>query len=205
MMSVNESIADKKNIYLVGGGGHCVSCIDVIESTNEFVIKGIFDRPENVGQTVLGYPIIGTDADIEKYISETNFFLITVGQIQSSEIRQKIADQIGLLNGQFAIVISSRAYVSRHAELGYGTIVMHDVVVNANARIGEHCILNTKSLIEHDARVEDFCHISTGAIINGTTTVQMGSFVGSGAVVKHSVTVPAKSLIQAGQFYKGQS
>ncbi len=204
MMLSNDSIAEKKNIYLVGGGGHCVSCIDVIESTNEFVIKGIFDRQENIGQTVLGYPIIGTDADIEKYISEDNLFLITIGQIQSADIRKKIADQIGLLNGEFAIVISARAYVSRHAELGYGTIVMHDAVVNANARIGDHCILNTKSLIEHDARIEDFCHISTGAIVNGTTTVEAESFVGSGAVIKHSVTVPAKSLIQAGQFYKGQ-
>lgn len=197
--------SEKKNIYLVGGGGHCVSCIDVIESTNEFVIKGLFDRHENVGQTVLGYPIIGTDADIEKYVSENNFFLLTMGQIQSAETRQKLADQIGLLGGQFAIVISARAYVSKHAELGYGTIVMHDAVVNANARIGDHCILNTKSLVEHDARVADFCHISTGAIVNGTTTIESGSFVGSGAVVKHSVTVPAKSLIQAGQFYKGQS
>jgi sugar O-acyltransferase (sialic acid O-acetyltransferase NeuD family) len=203
-MTANGGASLKKNIYLVGGGGHCVSCIDVIESTNEFVIKGIFDRLENVGQTVLGYPIIGTDADIEKYVSEENFFLLTIGQIQSAQTRQKLADQIGLLNGQFAIVVSSRAYVSRHAELGYGTIVMHDAVVNANARIGEHCILNTKSLIEHDARVEDFCHISTGAIVNGTTTIESETFVGSGAVVKHSVTVPAKSLIQAGEFYKGK-
>jgi sugar O-acyltransferase (sialic acid O-acetyltransferase NeuD family) len=204
MMAAKDTTSLKKNIYLVGGGGHCVSCIDVIESTNEFLIQGIFDQAQYVGQKVLGYPIIGTDADIAKYISKDNFFLLTVGQIQSAQTRQKIAGQIDSLKGQFATVISSRAYVSKHAALGPGTIVMHDVVVNANSRIGAHCILNTKSLVEHDACVENFCHISTGAIVNGTVMIESESFVGSGAVVKHSVTVPAKSLIQAGDFYKGK-
>lgn len=179
MVVEDEVNSHKRNIYLVGGGGHCVSCIDVIESTNAFEIKGIFDTQENVGQNVLGYPIVGTDVDIEKYISEENLFLITLGQIRSAQAREKIANQIGLLKGQFATVVSSRAYVSRHAKIGYGTIVMHD------------------------ARVKDFCHVLTGAIINGTATIEAGTFVGSGAVVKHSVNVPEKSLIQAAQFYKG--
>ncbi|MBC7466799.1 MAG: NeuD/PglB/VioB family sugar acetyltransferase [Bdellovibrio sp.] len=193
-----------KNIYLIGGGGHCVSCIDVIESTKEFVIKGIFDRQENVGQMILGYPIIGTDEDIEKYISKDNFFLITLGQIKSTEVREKLAAHVARLQGQLVKVISSRAYVSPHAQIGAGTIVMHDVLVNANASVGDHCILNSKSLVEHDAQIGNFCHVSTGAIINGSVNIESRSFIGSNAVVKHSVTVSANSLIQAGQFHQGK-
>ncbi len=33
----------RKNIVLVGGGGHCVSVIDVIENENRFNILGILD------------------------------------------------------------------------------------------------------------------------------------------------------------------
>ena len=32
-----------KPIILIGGGGHCISCIDVIEMTKEFSILGIID------------------------------------------------------------------------------------------------------------------------------------------------------------------
>ena len=32
-----------KNLYLIGGGGHCKSCIDVIEQEKKYKIKGIFD------------------------------------------------------------------------------------------------------------------------------------------------------------------
>ena len=34
----------KKNIILIGGGGHCKSCIDVIEAEDKFEIAGIVDN-----------------------------------------------------------------------------------------------------------------------------------------------------------------
>ena len=37
-----------KEILLVGGGGHCISSIDVIESTNEYRIGGIIDIKEKI-------------------------------------------------------------------------------------------------------------------------------------------------------------
>ncbi len=37
---------NKKQIILIGDGGHCKSCIEVIESTNEFSIAGVIDIKE---------------------------------------------------------------------------------------------------------------------------------------------------------------
>ena len=45
----------KKEIILIGGGGHCKSCIDVIESTNDFSIAGIIDSKDKIGDSILGY------------------------------------------------------------------------------------------------------------------------------------------------------
>ena len=193
-----------KNIYLIGGGGHSHSCIDVIESSGAFKILGIFDSTKPIGTSVLGYKIIGTDLDISKYISKENYFLITVGQIKSSDIRRQLSETVRQFGGQFATVVSGRAHVSKHADLSEGTIVMHDAVVNANAKVGRHCILNTKSVVEHDAIVEDFCHISTGAIMNGNCKLGSGSFVGSLAVVEQGVEVAENVTITAGSFYRGK-
>ncbi len=41
---------EKENIILVGGGGHCKSCIDVIEQENSFSIVGIVDISEKLGK-----------------------------------------------------------------------------------------------------------------------------------------------------------
>ncbi len=54
-----------KEIILIGGGGHCKSVIDVIEQESQFVIVGIVDKSKLIGTDVLGYPVIGSDSDLE--------------------------------------------------------------------------------------------------------------------------------------------
>lgn len=191
-----------KDLYLIGAGGHCASCIDVIRATGVFNIRGIFDLAEKVGSTLNGVPIIGTDADLPKYINKETFFLITVGQIKTPQLRKKIFQQLVDLGAQLATVISPRAYVSASASIGEGTIVLHDALVNANAIIGVNCIVNTKSLIEHDSVVGSHCHVSTAAVINGGCNVQEGSFIGSNAVLKEGLKVAANSVLSAGVFHK---
>ena len=55
----------KEDIILVGGGGHCQSVIDVIETTKQYRIAGIIDSVDLVGKNILSYPVIGSDIDIE--------------------------------------------------------------------------------------------------------------------------------------------
>ena len=42
----------KKKIILIGAGGHCNSCIDVIESENKFKIAGLIDNKKKVYQNI---------------------------------------------------------------------------------------------------------------------------------------------------------
>ena len=68
----------KKNIVLVGGGGHCISVIDIIENGNDFNILGVLDS--NVEKNnILGYKILGGDNLISDLVNENTYFLITVG------------------------------------------------------------------------------------------------------------------------------
>lgn len=192
-----------KNLYLIGGGGHCRSCIDVIELEGKYKIQGIFDLRQNVGNTILGYPIIGEDNDLDRYISPNNYFLITIGQIKSSEIRTTFFQKIKNKSGNLATIISPRAHVSKHAQIGEGTIVMHDALVNSCAIIGENCIINTKALVEHDVKILNHCHISTAAVVNGGVLIRDNCFIGSNSVLLQGIDVPANSIISAGYFFKG--
>lgn len=193
----------RKKLILIGGGGHCKSCIDVIEQLGLYEIGGIIDKQEYVGQTVLGYKIIGIDSQIEKFAKEDYNFLITIGQINSSQIRYKLYNKLLKCNAKLATIISPRAYVSKHAVVEKGTVIMHDALVNAGAHIGKNCIINSKALIEHDAIIGDHCHISTAAIINGGTEIKNGSFIGSNAVSKENVKTSKEAFIKAGSLFLG--
>jgi sugar O-acyltransferase (sialic acid O-acetyltransferase NeuD family) len=187
-----------KNIILIGGGGHCKSVIDVIEQEGRFEISGIVDRSELLGSNVLGYSVVGNDSDLDSLAKKYQYALITVGQIKSPSLRIKLFDLAIKAGFILPCIISPRAYVSKHAMIGNGTIIMHDALINANAQIGENCIINSKALIEHDAIIESHCHISTGAIINGSSVVKSNTFFGSNSMVKESVVIKKQSIVGGG-------
>ncbi|MCK5831461.1 MAG: NeuD/PglB/VioB family sugar acetyltransferase [Methylococcales bacterium] len=193
-----------EKIVLLGGGGHCKSCIDVIEQEEKYDIIGILDQPSSVGETIFGYDIIGADIDIEKYVKYGCNFLVTVGQITSPLLRKNIFSKLKSESAKLATIISPRAYLSKHAMVGVGTILMHDSLVNAGAILGENCIINSKALIEHDVTVEDHCHISTSAVVNGGVTIREGTFFGSNAVSKEYVESMSDGFIKAGSVFKGE-
>lgn len=173
-----------ESILLIGGGGHCNSVIDVIEQQGIYQIAGIVDLKDNIGQYVLGYPIIGCDEDLPELFSTYKNALITVGHIRTNSLRLKLYNQLKDIGYVLPVITSPFAYVSKHAEIAEGTVVMHHALVNANAKVGKNCIINTKALIEHDAVIESNSHIATACVINGGAIVKENTFVGSNATSK---------------------
>ena len=184
-----------KQIILVGGGGHCKACIDVIECEGNYKIVGIVDVPNKLHQKILGYEIIAVDDDLPRLSEEYSYFLITVGQIKSPDKRKKLFTRLKKLQAHLPSIVSPLAYVSKHSVIGEGTIIMHDALVNANVRIGENCIINSKALIEHDVTIANHCHISTKAVINGGATIDSCTFVGSSAVTDQGVNIGKNCVI----------
>lgn len=185
-------------LVLVGGGGHCRSCIDVIETGAAFRIAGIVQPAAAGTADVFGYRVIGSDNDLATLIDRFRNALITVGQIKSPDLRGRLFASVRALGAVLPVIVSPKAHVSPRAEVGAGTIVMHGAVVNAGARIGDNAIINSLALVEHDAAVGAHCHISTGARVNGGTVVGDGTFIGSGAVLKNGITVGARCVVSAG-------
>ena len=191
----------KPNIILIGGGGHCVSVIDVIENDNKFNILGILDS--NIKENnVLGYKILGGDNLIPELVNENTYFLITVGQIKSYSTRKKIAEILIKNKAKLATIVSTLAYVSKHTTIGERSIIMNGAVVNAKSTIGKNCIINTKSNVEHGVSIGDFCHLSTCAVINGDSVIENGTFIGSNATISNDVSIKENSIISAGKFIK---
>ena len=193
----------KKNIIILGGGGHCKSCIDIIEQEGKYIVAGILDKPEKIGTRVLNYEIIGTDDDIPKLVKHFRYFFISIGQIRTPDKRIELFNLLSKYDIKVPTIISPYAYVSRYTRIGCGTIVMHNATINACSIVGKNCIINSCALIEHDTIIGDHCHISTGAIINGTVNVGTGTFIGSGAVINNNCDLPERSFIKANSLYLG--
>ena len=128
--------------------------------------------------SVLGYPVLGTDADLAALAVSTRTHW---SRSARSRRRSRAFACSSCCNAwlQLPVIVSPHAYVSRHATVDAGTIVMHGAVVNAGAVVGRNCILNSQSLVEHDAVIDDHCHVATSAVIN--SGVRVGAALSSAA------------------------
>ena len=186
-------------ILLIGAGGHARSCIDVIEQQDRYRIAGLVGVEQEVGSFQLGYPVLGNDADLPRLLAEFKRVLVAVGQIKSPDLRMRLFAQAQAHGCELPTIVSPHAYVSRHACVGAGTVVLHGAIVGPNAKVGSNCIVNTCAVVDHDAVVGDHCHISTAAVLNGGVQVGAGSFVGSRASVRQDIRIGERCVLGLGR------
>ena len=78
----------------MGGGGHCRSVIDVIESLGLFEIVGVMEHPNCDSYSVNGYPVLGEDQQLSNFLDDATMVLVTVGQIKKSSVRKALFDWV---------------------------------------------------------------------------------------------------------------
>ena len=186
-------------ILLIGGGGHCLSCIDAIESEGKHVIQGVVERDGSSAREAWGYPVVGTDCDLPDLLSQSEAALVTVGQVTSPDVRRRLFDVICSTHVAPPAIVARTADVSPRAQVGIGSVILAGARVNAGGIVGENCIVNSQALVEHGAVIGPDSHVSTGTRINGDASIEHGCFIGSGAVIREGVRVGARSIIGAGR------
>lgn len=187
-----------KEIVLVGGGGHCKSVIEVIESKAEFKIAGIIDATLPKGSTVSGYTVLGKDEDLDHISQKYSEFHLAVGSIKTADTRERLFLRLKEYKGSLPVISASTSYVSKRSLIGEGCIIMHNAFINAAVRLGVNCIVNTGAVVEHDVIVGNHSHISTTAVLNGNVKVGDHCFIGSNCVVREGVVIGNNVVIGAG-------
>ncbi|MEA1988089.1 MAG: acetyltransferase [Pseudomonadota bacterium] len=188
----------KTPLLLIGGGGHCASLIDVIESTEQYQIAGIVEAPGVQQTEFMGYPIVGTDDDLEDLIRQTPNCVITVGQLKTADLRKKLYKKVLACGGQLPVIVSPLAHVATQTEIGAGTVVMHFALVNSLAKVGDNCIINNYASIEHGSSIGAHCHLSTRSIVNGDCHIGHSCFLGSSATILQGKSIASETVIGAG-------
>jgi acetyltransferase EpsM len=171
--------------YLIGAGGHARVIADILIASGHQPTAFLDDAPKL--NRIFDIPVIQGLELPEPAAS----VIIGVGD---NFLRASLAARYSI----FAVAIHPSARVSRHAEIGPGSVVMAGAVVNAGARVGAHCIVNTNASVDHDCFIDDFAHIAPGATLGGNVQVGTATMIGLGANVIHGVVVGAHTVIGAG-------
>ncbi len=187
-----------KKILLLGGGGHAKVVISIIRESNEYIIKGIVDKEENIGKKILGIPILYTDSELPSLRKKIDYAFVSVGSVGNPNLRIRLFNILNDLDYNIPYIISKYTIIKENVKIGKGSIIMPGVIVEPDVKIGENCIINTGAVIEHDCIIGDHVHIAPGVTLSGSVRVGRASHVGTGASIVQGIRIGENSIIGAG-------
>lgn len=177
-----------RDLIILGAGGHGRVLADAVIKCGDTVAGFLDDSEESLMDD---FDLLGKISDILKW-KDTHEFLIGIG---NNSVR-KLMDQ------KYKVVwhtlIHPTASVARKTEIGAGTVVLANAVVNTGAQIGRHCIINSGAIVEHDNIIGDYTHLSPRVALGGTVEIGSNVHVGIGATVINGVHITDNCAVGAG-------
>ena len=185
----------KKNIVIIGGGGHSKVLISSLMRSESWRIIGYTDVKKG-NLNVVEY--LGTDDVLDSLFATVQFAVVGIGHITNYDLRCKLYNKIKTIGYTLPPIISESAVVMHNVKIGEGTFIAENAYIGPEVKIGIMNIINTGSIVEHDTECGDFVHLAINSAIGGNVTIGRGSFVGMGAGVLNGVKLGENVIIAAG-------
>lgn len=193
-------VKSEARCVVLGAGGHARMVIDCLQASGAAAPCAVLDADgARWGGELLGVPIVGGDEMLPELAGRgASCFVVGVGGTGDNAPRQRLYE-LGIAHHLRPLtVIHPTAHLSRHAEVGAGSVLLPGSIVNAGAKLGVNVIVNTGAIVEHDCVVGDHAHVATGARLAGAVRVGAGAHIGAGATVRQQITIGEGAVVGAG-------
>lgn len=193
-----SSFSTLSGIVALGAGNGIWQLAEACGSNNQLLIGALDDRAKDVKG--LSIPIFGglnSEAmqKVANCIPNAKFILSISSNIS---LRKNLIDEIVKLNLQIGTAIHKNAFVSSHAEIEPGCLVMDSARVGTMAHVGSHVFVSAFVDIEHHCIVGDNSTFGPGVYLSGGVSVGRGCVFGSGVVVEPGISIGDDCLISSG-------
>lgn len=141
------------------------------------------------------WPVVG---DTMALLSGSLAFDGVIVGIGNNRVRLDKTYEIQRAGLPLVTIVHPAAVISTFAEVGIGSVVLANSVVQIDAVAGCAAIINTASSIDHDCELANGVHVCPGAHLAGGVCVGEKSWIGIGASIKQLVKIGANVMIGAG-------
>jgi len=189
----------KTKLLMIGGGGHCNSILDSLLEQGIYDTISILDINENLGKTVRGISIIGTDDDLMNlYQQGYKYAFVAIGNLEKIHYRKSIIKKVKQLGYKLPNIIDMSSQVSKTAMISDGIFVGKNVIINASTTIGSCSIVNTGCIIEHDCVIGEETHIAPGSVICGNVNIGDNTYIGANSTIKQGLKIGKNVIVGMG-------
>lgn len=187
-----------KNIVIVGAGGVGREVSLIIQQINRLeptwnLIGYIDDNPENWGNVINGYAVLGGIDSLTMMCKDTYVIIA----IANYEVKKRIVTKLNN-KFKFATIVHPKVLIHDYMEIGEGCIVYEGVIITTNVSIGNHVIISPKCGVGHDTIIKNYVSLLWNVNISGNDRIGEGVMFGSGSTIIQGKNVGMAAIIGAG-------
>lgn len=187
-----------KNVIVIGSGGHAKVIVDIIHSMDKFKIIGVTSQSLKIGESFLGYKIIGDIDVLSEFNPEECLIAMGIGGFRDNLVRKKNFVAVKGMGFSFLNVIHPSAIISKTCLFGEGIVIFPGVVLNTDVFVGDNSIIATGSTIDHETVIAKHVLVSAGVTIGAYSKINDSALVALGAKVISGINIGANSIVAAG-------
>lgn len=197
-----------KPVIIIGGegnGGVVAACIEDNRTRygiNEYKVYGFITDYVQAGETINGFPVLGTTNDISSFIADESFyFMYAIHPIGRGKIREEIFNKMSIPLERFATIIHATAFVPKTVIVHPGVMIMANSYIGTATEIGHNTLIKASCLIGHNNKIGPLSTFSAGCIVSSYVNIGKCSDVAFGARIMEKIkmgnysTAGAASLV----------
>jgi sugar O-acyltransferase (sialic acid O-acetyltransferase NeuD family) len=184
-----------RRLLIVGAGGHGRAVAEAAIAAQAYVVIGFVDDTFPEPRSVLGFPVLGVTAELDKHLTSAEHIIVAIG---NNSVRRRLTAYAKEIGFAVVSVAHPRAIISPSAIVGPGSAIMAGAIVGPGAIIGEGVIVNCGAVVDHNCRVDDFGHLGVNAAMAGGTVLGEGAWMQAGSALSYGVLIKPGEVIGAG-------
>lgn len=183
-----------ERVAIIGYSGHALVVLDACAKLGLQVQYYCEPRPRMYANPYeLTY--LGDEGSEEFEWDKVGAFVLGIGD---NNIRGKIIQRILENSKKLITVIHPTGITNDFVQVGTGSFLGSNTVINPLTNIGYGCIINTGAIIEHECSIGNVVHIAPGAVLAGNVFVGDNTFIGTNSAVRQGLKIGKNVVVGAG-------
>jgi sugar O-acyltransferase (sialic acid O-acetyltransferase NeuD family) len=188
-----------RHILIISGGDFAAKVIRLINRIGGYVIVGYTDIVDR--GSLFGVKHLGADSQIPDLIRkhpELNAVLCVGVNEEHRDKRKLLINYLNKYEIQIPTLIAPNAFIEEDVEIGSGSIVFDNALIDFGVTIGNYSVVNLKATVCHNTEISDDVTLSPSSVIAGGCKIGSGTFVGTNATINPYISITSGCVIGSG-------
>lgn len=189
-------------IIIIGGRGTAIVIADQMYDAKvrfglDIEVLGLALDDHSGGDSLSGYPILcGIRELYDKYGSYDDIkFVYSLYRPDVMHDRTQLLYDLNIPLNKFCNFVHPSVMLAKSAKMGFGNILLANVVVNCNAVIGNFNTVNSGTLLGHDITIGNNNYIAGQVCVGSGLSIGNENFIGLNTSIRNGIRIGSNNVV----------